>query len=265
MRFLLALLLVFVGEAIAGPKIEHWTLPSGAKVYFVAARDLPILDVQVDFVAGGARSPAGKSGVASLTASLLDAGTPQMDEEQISARLVELGARLSSASDIDKASITLRTLSSPEEKEGALALLAAVLAAPTFPAAAVEREKTRSIEALKEADTRPGAIAAKRFTQALYPNHPYGQVATPESVAQITREDLVEFHRRHYVAANAVISILGDVSRAEAEQIAIRLTAALPVGAPPAPLPPVALPEKATVKIAHPASQSHIHLSLIHI
>ncbi len=262
MRFLIALFSLFVGLAHAGPQIQHWVAPTGAKVYLVASRDLPILDVQIDFVAGGARSPADKSGVASLTASLLEAGAGDLDEERISARLVDLGAHLSSSSDSDKAGMNLRTLSSAEEKTGALALMRAVLSAPTFPEAVLAREKTRTIESLKEADTRPDAIAGKRFVAALYPGHPYGNVATPESVARITRDDLVNFHKTYYTARAAVVSIIGDVSKSEAEAIAVQLTEVLPAGEPVAALPAVTLPQRDTIKIAHPAAQSHIHIGL---
>jgi zinc protease len=272
MRNLLAILCVFVsGLAQAGPQIQHWVAPSGAKVYFVETRGLPILDVQIDFVAGSGQDPAEKSGVASLTTGLLDAGTgtgdmnagdTTLDEEQISARLVDLGARLSGSSDHDKASLTLRTLSSAEEKSGALALVRAVLATPTFPEAVLEREKTRTIEALKDAETRPDSIAAKRFTAAIYPDHPYGRIATPESVARITRADLVAFHQANFAARGAVVSIIGDVSRAEAEEIAQQLTAALPAGAEAAILPAVTLPKGELIKVAHPATQSHIHVGL---
>jgi len=263
MRILIAIFFAALASlAQAGPQIQHWVAPTGAKVYFVASRDLPILDVQIDFVAGGARSPAEKSGVASLTAGLLDAGAGSLDEEQISGRLVDLGARLSSGSDHDKASVNLRTLSSAEEKTGALVLMRAVLSAPTFPEAVLTREKTRTIESLKEADTRPDAIAGKRFVAALYPGHPYGNVATPESVAQIVRDDLVAFHQTYYTARGAVVSIIGDVSRSEAEAIAVQLTEALPAGAPVAALPPVKLPQRETLKVAHPAVQSHILVGL---
>jgi zinc protease len=60
--------------ALAGVKIEHWTAPSGAKVYFVETRVLPILDVQIDFPAGGVYVPAAKAGLAGLTQGLLEAG-----------------------------------------------------------------------------------------------------------------------------------------------------------------------------------------------
>ncbi|MBS3934599.1 MAG: insulinase family protein [Sulfuritalea sp.] len=261
--------MLVAGQALAGPQIQHWVAPTGAKVYFVESRGLPILDVQIDFVAGAARSPAGpatgeadKAGVASLTAALIEAGTPRLNEEQISARLVDLGAKLSSGSDHDRASVTLRTLSTPEEKAGALALLRAVLSTPTFPEAVVNREKTRSIEALRDAETRPDSLVARRFAQAIYAGHPYGRLATPASVARISRDDLVTFHRTFYVAHGAVVSIIGDVSRAEAEAIAAGLTEALPQGAAPPPLPPVALPKGGTIKVPHPASQSHIRVGL---
>ncbi len=262
MRYLIVLFALFASLAHAGPQIQHWIAPTGAKVYFVASSDLPILDVRIDFVAGGARSPEGKSGVASLTAGLLEAGVTGMDEEQISGRLADLGARLSSSADQDMASVTLRTLSSAEEKTGALALMRAVLSAPTFPADVLAREKTRTIEALKEADTRPDAIAARRFAQALYPGHPYGNLATQESVARIARDDLVAFHQAHYVAKGAVVSIIGDVTRGEAEAIAVQLTEALPAGAGAAALPAVVLPQRETIKLPHPAAQSHIHIGL---
>jgi zinc protease len=248
MRTFIALLIAAFSSFVqAGPQIQHWVAPTGAKVYFVA---------------GGARSPADKSGVASLTASLLDAGAGSLDEEQISGRLVDLGARLSSGSDHDKASVNLRTLSFATEKTGALALMRAVLSAPTFPEAVLAREKTRTIESLKEADTRPDAIAGKRFVAALYPGHPYGNVATPESVAKIVRDDLVTFYQTYYTARGAVVSIIGDVSKSEAEAIAVQLTEALPAGEPVAALPPVTLPQRETLKVAHPAAQSHIHVGL---
>lgn len=261
-KFIVVCFAWFSSLAFASPQIQHWVAPTGTPVYFVESRSLPILDLRIDFVAGGARSPEGKAGVASLTAGLLAAGAGSMDEERIAGRLADLGALLSSSSDHDMASVTLRTLSYAEEKTAALALLETILSAPTFPEAVLTREKTRTIQSLKDAETRPAAIAARRFAQALYPHHPYGNVATPESVARIARDDLVAFHQAHYVARGAVLSIVGAISRSEAEAIAVQLTGALPAGAAAAPLPPVTLPQRATLKIAHPAAQSHIHVGL---
>jgi zinc protease len=264
MRTLIFLLLSCLasGLALAGVRIEHWTAPSGARVYFVETRVVPILDVQIDFAGGGAFVPAAKSGLAGLTRSLLEAGAGDMDEERIAGRLVDLGARLGGSVDSDRASVSLRTLSSQAERDAALELMRTVLSAPTFPPSVLEREKGRSISSIREAETRPDAIAGKRFAAAIYPDHPYGVSPTVESVGAVTREDLVEFHRRHYGAKGAVVSIIGDVSRAEAEAIAQRLTEALPAGGAALVPPEVKKPLRGVIKIAHPAAQSHVHIGL---
>jgi zinc protease len=260
MKRLLLLLAFLATAAHAAPKIEHWVAPSGAKVYFVETHVLPILDVSVDFAAGTVFGPADKTGVAGLTRALLDAGAGDLDEEQISAKLVDVGARMSGSADADRAGMSLRTLSSKAEREAALDLVRAVLSAPTFPEGVLAREKARTIAGIREADTRPDSIAAKRFAAAIYPGHAYGASATVDSVERIGRDDIKAFHRDNYAAKRAVVSIIGDVPRAEAEAIAQRLTEALPEGRPDAAIPPVAKPVRSTVKIAHPATQSHVHI-----
>jgi zinc protease len=262
-RIILAALAMAVSLAAeAGVKIEHWVAPSGVRVYFVETHDLPILDVDVSFSAGGAYEPEGKAGLAGLTHGLLDGGAGDFDEEAISERLSNIGARMGGSADSDRAAVTLRTLSYPKEKEAALDLLRLVMTRPNFPEAVLAREKARSIAAIKEADTKPDAIAAKRFAAAIYPGHPYGVSATVESVGRIGRDDLVAFHRDHHSAKRATVSIIGDVTRAEAERIAQSLTEALPAGVPETPVPAVKLPRRETIKVAHPATQSHIHVGL---
>jgi zinc protease len=256
--FFAALIGAVTITAEAGVKIEHWRAPSGASVYFVESHELPMIDVALDFVAGSALDPADKAGLAGLTRGLLDAGTAEMDEEQIAGRLVDLGALLNGSGDFDRSGLTLRTLSSKAEKDGALELLRNVISTPTFPDAVLTREKAQAIAALEQADTQPESIAAKRFAAAIYPDHPYGATPTVDSVKSISRDDLAAFHHRYYSAARAVVAIMGDVSRAEAETIAQHLTDQLPVGEPQAVMPPIKLPERQTFTIPHPAAQSHI-------
>ncbi len=257
-----AFALFFAHSALAGVKIEHWVSPSGARVYFVESRGLPILDVQVDFAAGSMFDPEGKSGLAALTRATLDNGAGKLDETAIAEQLADIGAALGGSADTDRASVALRTLAAKDKREPALAILKAVLQQPLFDAAIFEREKTRTIAALKEAMTRPDSIGGKAFWAAMYPQHPYGRQATPESVAALNRDDLAAFHARYYNAANASITLVGDLSRQDAEKIAESITAGLPKGAP-ATLP--AAPELAagnTIALAHPASQAHVFIGL---
>lgn len=261
-RLMFFALILFSFLAHAGVQIEHWQTRSGARVYFVASPSLPIFDIEVSFAAGTAYEPPEKAGLASLTRGLLDAGAGDLDEEAIAERLADLGARLGGSIDPDRASLSLRTLAEPKLRQPSLELLAMLLARPNFPQPVLEREAKRTIAAIREADTRPEAIAAKRFTAAIYGSHPYGLIPTVDSVAAITRDDLIAFHHDYYSAARAVVAMIGAISRAEAEAIAEQLTEALPPGKPLAPLPKVSLPSTAQLHYPHPATQAHIHLGL---
>ncbi len=249
--------------AQAALPIQHWTTSSGVRVYFVESRSIPMLDVNVDFDAGGRRVPADKAGLGGLTHALVKAGSAARSEEEISRRIADVGALLGGSVDRDRAGLSLRTLSSERERAQALATLAEILQTPAFPEAAFAREKARLVDAVKEDETKPDAIASKAFYRLLYGTHPYALAPTRETVLRIERADVEAFYRANYVAGRAVITILGDADRALAERIAEQLTAGLPrAPGAPAPLPAVTQPTGQTLRMEHPASQSHILLGL---
>jgi zinc protease len=256
----LAATLSFAGAAPAGAAIaiDHWTAASGARVYFVASPDLPILDLQVSFPAGSAFDPPGKEGLAAMATGLLDLGAGSLDENAIAEKLADLGARLGGAASSDRAGVSLRTLADPPTRAAALALLKSVLTQPAFPAAVVEREKARAIAGLQDSLTRPDTLASRAFDQALYGKHPYGRQTTVQSLAAIGRDDLLAFHRERFAAPAAVVTVVGAVTAGEARAIADELTAGLPRTKPSMALPPVALPAAQTIPVAHPATQAHI-------
>jgi len=262
-RLLTAVVILLISQVtLAGVKIEHWISPSGARVYFVESRVLPMLDIQVDFAAGSMFDPTGKSGLAALTRGTLDLGAGKFDETAIAEQMADIGANLGGGADTDRASVALRTLSAKDKREPALEILKNVLHAPRFDSAIFEREKTRTIAGLKEAMTRPDSIGGKAFWAAMYPNHPYGRQATPESIAALSRDDLAAFYARYYSAANASITLVGDLSRNDAEKIAESIAAGLPKGEP-ATLPAAPeKPKKSLIQLAHPASQAHVFIGL---
>jgi zinc protease len=259
---LLAAVLCFSAEiAFATPNIQNWQSASGAKVLFVEDHNIPMLDVSVSFPAGSSYDTSDSAGVASMTLHLLDTGVAGMNEDEISRGMADIGAVLGGAVDQDRASITLRTLSSDDERNRAIEIMSRVVQQPLFPETILAREKTRLIAALKEAETKPESIAEKAFQKAVYGSHPYalpvsGDVA---SIEKITVQDLKDFYQLHYNARSTVIAIMGDVSRAQAEAIAQQLTAKLPadntVVALSGSVAKIAAGER---RIAHPASQSHI-------
>jgi zinc protease len=136
-----------------------------------------------------------------------------------------------------------------------------MLQQPLFPESVLAREKTRMIASLKEAETKPESIAAKAFGKAVFGTHPYGRTLEVADVEKIQRANLVNYYQSHFGAHGAVVALMGDVSRAEAETIAQQLTTGLPAGGASTRIPPVSSRITASEqRIAHPATQSHILL-----
>ena len=253
-------LLLPLGGAVASPDIQHWKTGNGGRVYFVAAPQLPMVDVRVVFDAGSARDGE-LPGLASMTNGLLDTAAGKLDEEAIAERLEGLGAQLGSAALRDMAMVSLRTLSAPEYLDPALEIMSAILARPGFPEKIFQRERKQMLIGLQAEQQSPSAIARKAFYRAIYGEHPYAipGSGTEESLQAMQRSDLVRFHERYYVAANGVVAIVGDLSRQQAERLAERLMTGLPEGEPAPPLPEVKpLARAVERKIPFPSSQTHI-------
>ena len=258
-----AAMLISALSAQAAVNIQHWQTSSGAEVYFVENHDLPIVDLSVNFAAGSARDTADKSGLAGITRYMMTLGAAGMNDEVIANKLADIGAVLGGEFDGDRAALKLRTLSSEREQKQALDVFGKILQKPDFPASVLAREKARIISGLEESATQPEGMVNKAFMTALYGSHPYsldesGEIAT---VAKLSVADLQAFYQQYYRANGAVIAMMGDLSRAQAEAIAESMASGLPKGPANPSIAPVTYPNApVTQRIAHPASQSHILL-----
>ncbi|HRD66084.1 MAG TPA: pitrilysin family protein [Candidatus Competibacter sp.] len=248
------------GLAAAVPAIQSWRTTNGVPVYFIPARELPMVDAQVLFNAGSIRDGE-HPGLAMLTNALLEEGAGDWSADVIADRLDRTGAQLSTGSRRDSAWVSLRSLVDPRYLQPAVETVARLLKEPAFAPDAVERVRKQMLTALQERAQSPGAIAQDAFYKALYGDHPYGSPpeGTTASVNAITRADIQNFWRRCYVAANAAVTIVGDLDRPAAEQLANVLAGGLVLGEaapPPPPVPPVSASR--TIRIPYPSSQSHI-------
>jgi zinc protease len=261
LRGALALLLVAAAlPAYAGVRIEHWTTQSGARAYFVETHALPIVDVSVEFAAGGAYDPRERAGLGQLTLTLLKGGSARYSESEVDRRIADAGAQLRDNFDPDRAGFALRTLSSDAERRLAVDTLADIVQSPRFAPEIFEREKARAIANATEAETQPDQVAEKRLYALMYPSHPYGLSATPATLAAITREDVERHYRARYGSGGAAVAIVGDLSLDAAKALAEQLTSRLPPGGATA-LPAPAQPGPGqTVRVAFPSAQSHVLL-----
>jgi len=259
----LALLLqLAAAAAVAGPKIEHWQTSSGARVYFVAAPEIPMVDVRVVFDAGSARDGT-SAGLAQLTNGLLSEGAGGRSADEILEGFAAVGASFGNGALRDMAWVELRSITDPDHLQPALKNLALLLQRPDFPADAFGRERDRMLIGLRNQQQDPGDIADKAFYEQLYAGHPYAvqPEGTEESLPRLQRVDCERFHAAYYVAANAVVAIVGAVDRAAAEAIAERVTGKLPRGRRPAALPPVASRDvPVEQRLYFPSQQTHLLL-----
>ncbi len=253
-------LVLFSTGAKATAKIEQWQTQQGGRVYYVHTEGLPLADIQVVFDAGSARDEQ-QFGLAALTAGVLDTGAGSWNADDIAQRFESVGANFAASSSIDMASVSLRTLTDKPLFDKALETMQVILSQPTFNEADFAREKNRTLAALKQQEESPADTINIAFYKTLYGNHPYGHPdnGTIATVSTLTRNDLQQFYKKYYVAANAMVVIVGDLSKAQAQQTAEKLLSGLPVGQKPVALAEVSAPAKASQQhIEFPSTQTHV-------
>ena len=261
-RILVSLLILLMSSTavFAGPLIKSWNTSNGAKVMFVEAPSIPMVDVRLVFDAGSARD-GGKPGIASLTNTLLSDGAGEWNADQLAERFEDVGASFSTTSLRDMGIISLRTLTDKDVLDSSLETLQKVLSTPSFPEEAIERRKKQINVALEKQKESPSSTASIAFYQQLYGDHPYAHdpMGNVESIKAITRDDIAAWFKQHYVGSNAVIAIVGAVDRKQAGEIAERLMAEVAAGEKPQPIPEVKIPAKGVEKsIPFPSTQTHL-------
>jgi zinc protease len=257
-----AFCLVFSGWLTAAPQIATWQTSNGAKVFYVHAPEIPMVDVRVVFDAGSARD-GDRPGITSFTNSLMTEGAGEWSAYQIAERLENVGSQLESGSLRDMAWVAVRSLTEPEVLDTTLETLSAILVKPLFKEEDLERERQTILAGLLQDEQSPGRIGQKQLYQSVFGAHPYASdpSGTRESVESIKRDDIVQTHRRLYVAHNAVVAIVGAVDQDLAAVVAEEVMRDLPAGEPVAKLPPVESLQKGVAKqIPFPATQSHFYL-----
>ena len=247
-------LLGLATAAQAALPIQHWTQASGAQVYLVQSPAIPMVDVQIDFDAGGRRDPPNQPGLANLTASSTAYGVrahgsePALDENALSDAWADLGASFGGSAGADRMGFSLRSLTYPDLLSQAVALAARQLGEPAYPDGPWLRDRPKMVASLKEAYTRPATLAAKAYNHAVYGSHPYGNEGTEASLGRIAAADMRSLHARSLKACAATVSIVGALDQAQADALVQGLLARLP-DTPCEALPTV--PEVAPLSAAH--------------
>jgi zinc protease len=208
------------------PAIARATLPNGLKIVLAERHSIPQVQLTLLVDAGYAADQFAAPGTASLALDMLDEGTTRRTALQISDTLSQLGAQLSTSSQLDVSRVALSTLK--ENLDPALDIFADAVLNPSFPQADFQRQQRQRLARIQREKVQPVQMALRVFPQLLYgANHAYGNPltgsGTEASVSGMTRDDLVRFHRTWFKPNHATLVIVGDVSLAEIQPKLTRL------------------------------------------
>ena len=195
------------------PPVAKRTLSNGIPVWIVEQHEVPVASVALVIGSGGSADPAGKFGLASFTATMLDEGAGSRDALALADAIDFLGASIDTGAGFDASTVSLYT---PVSRLGeALDLMADVAVRPAFAANEIERVRTERLTSLLQIRDNPPAIGATAFPRIIYGDtHRYGTslAGTPATVTGFTADDLRAFHAAHYRPANAHLIVVGDIA-----------------------------------------------------
>jgi zinc protease len=194
------------------PEIQKRMLSNGLAVWLVESHEVPLVQINLLLKAGASDDPAGKFGLASLTAAMLDEGAGSRSSLELADAVDFLGASLATTASFDASAVRLNV---PVARlKDALPLMADVVLRPTFPAAELERLRQERLTALVQAKDDPASVAPLAFVRTVFgATHRYGTgIAGSEATLKgFTVQDLKSFHTSMYQAGNSVLLVVGDV------------------------------------------------------
>ncbi|MFN3396726.1 MAG: M16 family metallopeptidase, partial [Thermodesulfovibrionales bacterium] len=199
--------------------IKRHVLPNGLTILHVERHNLPIITVTLLIKAGPFYEPAQKAGLANLTAELLTEGTKKRTAKDISEEIEFIGASLDSSAGSDFSTINLSVLK--KDIDTGFEIFSDILLNPTFPEEEIKRKKDIIIGSLRQSEEDPSFVVDRVFRKEVYGDHPYGRLitGTEETISRINREDIVKFHHDYYRPNNAILSIVGDITSEELQNL----------------------------------------------
>jgi zinc protease len=219
------------------PRLQRATLSNGLKVILAERHQVPLVNFTLASDAGSASDASTTPGTANLAMQVLTDGTRTRNTLQISDELESLGATLRGSSNLDLSFVSLSALSS--KLDPSLDLFADVVLHPSFPETEVKREQKLVIAAIEREQNTPATLALRVLPELLYgAGHPYGNPltgsGTKESVAKLTRDDLVKFHDAWLRPNNSTLIVVGDTTLQEVTPKLEKLLAGWKTANPPA-------------------------------
>lgn len=211
--------LLFTGIDAHALDIKKRIEANGLPVVQVERHNLPVIMLTLLIKASPRDEDPEKAGVAYLTSKMLTEGTAHGSAAEFSEAVEFLGASLNASTGNDFTTISLSVLKKDADK--GFELLSDLLLHPAFHEAELARKKELIKGSLRQREEDPAFVAEKAFIKGVFGDHPYGRLVegSVETIDRIGREDVANFYREHYLPANAVLSVVGDLTPRELDAL----------------------------------------------
>ena len=222
------LVLALAAPARAEIAIQEFTSPGGFKAWLVEDHGIPFTALEIRFQGGTSLDVPGKRGAVNLMTALIEEGADDLDSQGFAAARDGLAASFRFNAGVDGVSVSAQFLT--ENRDQAMALLQSALIRPRFDQVAVDRVREQVLAGLRSDAKDPGAIAGDLVAERSFGSHPYGSKGdgTIESVAALTRDDIVAAHQGAIARDRVTIAAAGDITAAELGALVDKLLADLP-------------------------------------
>src|SRR3989441_11984015 len=190
--------------------VHSHVLDNGLKILLVENPSVPTVSLNASVLTGARHDPEAKAGLALMASRLLDEGTENRTSLEIADAIESVGGAIDADGSFERIVVSAGVLN--KDVDLGLELLADLLIRPIFPQEYVDKEKERTLAEILSAKDRPQVVAGWAFNELVYQDHPLHRPSHgyPQTVERLTREDLLEFHKRYFVPNNVILSIVGD-------------------------------------------------------
>lgn len=232
---LIAMMVLAVTPLRAEIDIAEVATPGGINAWLVQEDTIPFVALELRFKGGASLDLPGKRGATNLMVGLLEEGAGDLDSRAYSERVESLAASFDFDIGDDAVSISARFLT--ENQDEALALLRDAITQPRFDQAAIDRVKAQIVSAIRSDAQDPDNLVGVAFDNMVFGDHPYGSAieGTEESVADLTRDDLIAAHQGAFARDRVYVGAAGDISPEELASLLDNLLSDLPEAGTPQP------------------------------
>ena len=258
---LAALAMVWSAAPARALEIQRVISPGGVEAWLVEDHKVPVIAVEFSFTGGAAIDPAGKEGLANLTADLLDEGAGDLESQAYAKRLQDDAISVTFQTGSDEFRCGIKTLS--EHQDAAWELMALALTRPRFDGEAVERVRAAVISDIRQSEADPTKVARNAFYARIFPGHPYGRddSGSVDSVSRLTADDLRGYVAGSFRRDRLLVAVTGDITPDKLAPALDRLFGALPAAGPLTPVAETAPQHLGeTLVVRRPMTQSILML-----